>query len=262
VRRVAWAILLTALAAGRPARAQAEHPEQVYRVVLAVDVPVIVVSTLGGLVPYALASRLIQPSCPCDAQAVNAFDRGTIGNHSDVADWVSTATVAVAIAAPPLANWFALRSHRVWLDDAIVFGESLSVTGALVTLAKYTVQRPIPRAYSDPAVAASFSSYRSFYSGHTSFAFGALSTAAVTINLRYGLTWQPWAVTVVLGGSVAAERVLAGYHFPTDVLVGAAAGITVGTIVPLLHARTHRIGISTFRPAAGTGAGITVAGTF
>lgn len=253
---------MTALGAPGVARGQTDDPEAVYRVSLAVDLPIIAASTAAAVVPYALASRLIQPSCPCAASSVNGFDRGAIGNHSDVADWISTATVAATLGVPPLVDWFAVRSRRVWLDDAIVFAQTLSVNGAFVTLAKYTVQRPIPRAYTDPEVAAARSSYRSFYSGHTSFAFAALSAASVTANLRYGVTWEPWAVTVLVGASVAVERVVAGYHFPSDVLVGAAAGAVAGTAVPLLHARAPGLRVSMFRPPLGTGSGIDVAGMF
>ncbi len=260
VRSALWVGAMFAVLSGAPRPARAEDPAAVYQVNLPLDLAVIGAGALGGIIPYALASDLIHPSCPCSASSVNAFDRGAIGNHSDAADWVSTATVGLTIAVPPVADWLAVRRGRVWLDDMVVFAEALSVNGALVTLAKYTVQRPIPRAYSDPAVAATVRSYRSFYSGHASFAFAALSTAAVTVNLRYGLTWEPWALTVLIGGSVAVERVVAGYHFPSDVLVGAAAGALVGAGVPLLHARRWRVRVSGFRPEVGTGAGITFAG--
>jgi membrane-associated phospholipid phosphatase len=261
VRRVAWVVLAMALGAPRGAHAQTEDPQAVYRVVLSVDVPIIALTTVGSLIPFALASHLIAPSCPCAASAVNGFDRGTIGNHSDAADWASTVIVAAAMGVPPLVDWFALRSRRIWLDDAIVFAETLSINGAFVTAAKYATQRPIPRAYTDPDVAARPSSYRSFYSGHTSFAFAALSAASVTVNLRYGVIWEPWAATLLVGSTVAVQRVVSGYHFPTDVLVGAGAGLVVGTAVPLLHARAPDLHVSIYQPPGG-GPGIALAGAF
>ncbi|HEY4394722.1 MAG TPA: phosphatase PAP2 family protein [Polyangia bacterium] len=136
------------------------------------------------------------------------------------------------------------------------------MNGALNTTVKYAVQRPIPRAYSDPVAAANPDSYRSFYSGHTSLAFAALSTTSVTLNARYGLTWQPWVATVAIGVSVAIERVLAGYHFYTDVLVGAAAGAAVGIAVPLVHLRARELRLSALRPAGGQGAGVELSGAF
>ena len=40
-----------------------------------------------------------------------------------------------------------------------------------------------------------------------------------------------------VGTSVGIERVAAGRHFPTDVLVGVVAGTAVGVLVPYYHRR-------------------------
>ena len=45
-----------------------------------------------------------------------------------------------------------------------------------------------------------------------------------------------FASSYAVAGTVAVLRVVAGRHFWTDVLVGSAVGITIGTLVPLLHA--------------------------
>jgi membrane-associated phospholipid phosphatase len=44
-------------------------------------------------------------------------------------------------------------------------------------------------------------------------------------------------LTAAVGGTVAAERVLAGHHFYSDVAVGALAGFAVGALVLFLHER-------------------------
>ncbi len=268
VRRARWpgvAALLAGVALALPgaeaAPPPAPEPASVYDVSLPVDGAVILAGAVGSLLPYALTSHLIEASCPCPASSVNSFDRGVIGNASDGADLASSVTLALAFGAPPVADWLALRNRHIWLEDAVVFAEAISVNGAFVTLAKYAVQRPIPRVYSDWAAARDASNYRSFYSGHTSSAFAALSTAAVTINARYGVTWQPWIATLVIGGSVAVERVLAGYHFYTDVLVGAAAGMVVGTGIAVLHLRAPRVRVSVFQPFGSVGAGIAFGGS-
>src|SRR5579871_56238 len=262
VRRARVSVVVALLVAAS-ARAQADprpdDPAAIFNVSLPIDGAIIAVSAAGIIVPYALTSRLIHPSCPCSAASVNSFDRGVIGNASDAADWVSNVTVGLAIVAPPVADWLALRRPRPFLDDLVVFTESLTVNGALVTMVKYIVQRPIPRVYSDPALVDDPHSYRSFYSGHTSLAMAALSTTSVVLDVRYGLTWEPWAVTALIGASVGAERVWAGYHFYTDVLVGAAAGTLVGTLVAVAHLRAPRLRVSAFRTETG-GAGIVLGG--
>jgi hypothetical protein len=171
----------------------------------AIDGAIIAVTDAGTLMPYAVSSHIITPNCPCDPRSVNAIDRTVIGYASNAADWLSTATVAATIIGLPLADWLALRDVKPWLEDVVVFTEAISINGALVTAAKFTVQRPVPRVYSGAAAANDPGNYRSFYSGHTSLAFTALSTASVTVNRRYGLTWQPWVATAIVGASVAVR---------------------------------------------------------
>ena len=78
----------------------------------------------------------------------------------------------------------------------------------------------------------------SFISGHVGV------TAALTTSM-FSTFWRrepdgaiPW---VVLGTGTAATavvatgRVLSGDHFPTDVLLGAALGGSMGFLIPALH---------------------------
>jgi membrane-associated phospholipid phosphatase len=119
----------------------------------------------------------------------------------------------------------------------------MAVNGLLLTAAKFITQRPLPRTYAgDPSLINRPEGYRSFYSGHTSNVFAALSATAMTIRLRYGEKTWPWVVTAVLGSSVAVERVADGRHFPTDVMAGAVMGTAVGIVVPWLHSRSKSSG--------------------
>ncbi len=255
------ALVVVAALAVAPARAAPDAPPaapsapvSVYRIDVAWDTSIGVVAAAGILVPYALTDTLIHPHCPCASSDVPSFDRWAIGYTSDTADTISTVTAGVAIAAPVVLDLLDVGASTPFLEDSAVLAEALLVNGALVSAAKYSAQRPIPRVYSPalPAVVNSPSDYRSFYSGHTSTTFAALTAASMTWTLRHGDAWWPWVVTGVVGTSVAVERVLAGRHFPSDVVVGAAAGTLVGLAVPWLHAR-GRLGPGTVElaPVAG-----------
>jgi len=215
-------------------------------------------AALGIALPYAFSASLITPRCPCDPNEVNSFDRRAIGNSSDAADVISTVSAALAIAGPPVLDFLDVGSTPAFLEDMTVFAEALAINGALATLAKYITQRPLPRVYAQqaPDLINSPSGYRSFYSGHAANTFAALSVAAMTWGLRHGHSVWPWVITVLLGTSVALERVLAGYHFPTDVIAGAAMGTAVGVAVPWLHARRQSdVGTLALQPRS-DGAGI------
>ena len=253
------AFAAAAIAAASPPAAAAERRAEVFHVDPVVDGAVIAVAGLGNLVPWLLEDRIIDLRCPCDSAEVNRLDRWAIGLHSDAAAHASDATLYLALLAPPLADWAVLRTSRALLQDLTVFAETLAVSGALTTLAKYTIQRPIPRAYEgQPAYLREPGSYRAFWSGHTSTTVAALTDAAWTIRLRYGERRWPWLVVAVAGASVGVERVWGGHHFPTDVVVGFVAGAAVGTAVPLLHARRGpaRLALAPF------GRGVALVGRF
>ena len=226
------------LAVSAPAAAVEAGPVSVYRVNPAVDVPVIVASALAIVLPTVFASDLIHPRCPCDPGEVNALDRHVIGNSSRFMDTASDVTEAVAVIAPLLLDAADVGLGQVFLEDATVYAEALAVDGALTTLTKYATRRPRPLAYSgDPAEIRSTDGYLSFYSGHTSLVTGAMTVTAVTLQKRHGQRVWPWIMAAAVGAVVAVQRVAAGQHFYTDVVVGFAAGAATGVAVPLLHAR-------------------------
>lgn len=233
---------------------EAASGSSVYRIAPWVDGPIIGATALGVALPYALSERLITRRCPCDPGEVNAFDRGAIGNENAFLDGLSDATAGVAIGAPLALDLLDLGASPAFVEDAVVFAEVMSVSGAAVTLAKYTSQRPLPRVYAgqDPELASRPGGYRSFYSGHVSSTVAALSMASMTLHYRYGTGAWPWLVTAGVGASVALERVAAGRHFPTDVILGAAAGSAIGILVPWLHRRQPEVGLS-LRPVPSGG---------
>lgn len=227
----------------------------VYQLRLGVDAPVIAASALAITVPTLLASEIIHRRCPCDPSEINGLDRGAVGNHSAFADVTSDVTAVLAMAGPPFLDLLDLGAGEAFYADAAVFAETLLVNGALVEIAKYAVQRPLPRTYAgDPSLINSAGGYRSFYSGHASTVFAALTASAMTLRFRYGEHIWPWAIAGVVGTSVGVERVAAGRHFPTDVIVGAAVGTAVGVLVPWLHKRASPVALV----AAGPGLAVRV----
>ena len=218
--------------------AQSGPATSVYRISFAVDVPVTAGAFLASGLAYAYSAQLIHPRCPCNRDKVNGFDRPAIGNSSALAGTMSDITVIAALLVPLVFDAVDLGLHRPFFEDAVVFAETIAVNVGLAATVKFIVQRPLPLTYAgDPDLLNSPGGYRSFYSEHTSLTFAALSAASMTIRLRYGEQVWPWIVTGLVGSSVAIERVAAGRHFPTDVIVGAVVGTATGIGVPWLHAR-------------------------
>ena len=191
------------------------------------DSLILSLAAAGTVLPYAFASKLITPRCPCSPSEVNSFDRPIIGNDSRAADLTSHATVALAVGLFPALHWN--------VPDLVVYLEAVMVSGAVVALVKHSFPRPLPKTYTGQLVNES-EGYRSFYSGHTSTAVSALSAAATIRELRGEGRWWDWALVAGGGVLVSTQRILAGTHFYTDCLVGMGAGAALGAMVPWLRA--------------------------
>jgi len=244
-RTAAW--LALGLLLWVPAGSRADAGEGPYAVKLAIDVPVAGAAAVAWLVPPLFVKDLVTPSCPCAKSDVNAFDRGVAGRKDDTVALVSDIGIVLLVAAP-----FALDALDVhardepvtsFLRDTLVVGEAILVSGAFDTGFKLAVARPRPFLYGRPAtdpLVRDAGNYVSFYSGHASIAFAAGMSYAETFALRHPDSPYRWLVYLgagTAGAGIATLRVLAGRHFPSDVLVGAAAGSAVGLLVPFLHAR-------------------------
>jgi membrane-associated phospholipid phosphatase len=234
-------LLVGAALPSAPPESSAFEPDQeqsksVYRISSPVDPLLISAGAAAAIVPYTLTSQWVAKRCPCEKTEVNRLDRSVIGNDDHAALVLSSVGLGVIVGALPLLDALELGLSRPLLEDVTVYVESLALNLGAVGLVKHIVQRPEPITYQggSPRVAAG---YLSFYSAHTATAFSALATTAITIAKRYRSTVWPWIAMVVLGGAVGYGTVVAGAHFYTDVLVGAAAGTAIGTAVPLLHSR-------------------------
>jgi undecaprenyl-diphosphatase len=216
----------------------APGPRDVYALRPAADAAVLGASALAWGIPYVRESQLVDERCPCPRSDVPGFDRIALDRSSGRAAGASDWTLGLAIAAPAAADALLLGWGPALRHDLVVYAETLAVASAITQLAKVTAQRPRPRTYAgEEHYVRRAEGYLSFVSGHTSLTFAALSAASMTARYRYGERVWPWVVTGVVGTSVAVERVLAGEHFPSDVVAAAAVGIGAGIVVPLLHGR-------------------------
>src|SRR5262249_24851648 len=121
------------------------EPLSVYKIHPWIDGSVILgTNLLSGVLYFGVRPT---PTCPCDRNSVNSFDRKAIDNNNDVADLTATTLTLGSAIIPLRLNLAVLGPTRVALEDTTVFAEALSVSGALVSIAKASVTRPYPRTY-------------------------------------------------------------------------------------------------------------------
>jgi len=139
-------------------------------------------------------------------------------------------------AAAGLDGWLSEEpvAQRVGLMSQVIFTD-LIVTD--VMKAAFARPRPYTR---DPAQSERShhpDAARSFPSGHASAtaaaSFGAARVAHMSGNARPEVVYPVAGALTLAAGSL---RVAAGVHYPSDVLAGAAAGTTIGLVIPSLHA--------------------------
>lgn len=178
-------------------------------------------------------------------QQVNWFDRAAAGNYSKPWQGIGNVLVVATILYPPLVL-VGDQGLKNGLIDSVVLLEAVGGASAMQVITSYAVTRPRPRVYSDAAPLdekTDANATRSFFSGHVSDTLAAGVAGAVTYR-RLGRIKMSW---LVLGGSLlgtsflGVSRVLAGSHFPSDVLVGAGVGAAFGLLAPTIHGLPMRL---------------------
>ena len=193
-----------------------------------------------------------------DPASINVFDRGTTqnwsptwGHRSDQFRMVVMGGAALYLGGEGLRAAFDGRA-----DDALtlgaLLGEAALLTAGATYLTKVMVGRRRPFLYNGElsveeryqiASSGGDNPTMSFFSGHSSAAFAAATFASSVFQDIHGTSaWsnQVWGSTLSLAGLTAYGRVKAGVHFPTDVIVGALVGGSIGYLVPRLHHRDER----------------------
>jgi len=216
--------------------------ESPYELDPAFDVPAFL---LGGAAMTPAFLEVDPPAClpNCSAAGINAFDRGALGLYSPTARQAADVAV-LSLAAMPLVLDLVDSGGDGWLTDAVLFGQTLVLTQGSTQLVKLATRRNAPFVYDDDVPLdvrlEDRDGSRSFWSGHAATAFAAATFYSVTFWKRHPRS--PWRWFVIgaggaLASSVALLKLHAGYHYPSDLLAGAAAGIGTGLFVPIVHFR-------------------------
>jgi len=170
---------------------------------------------------------------------INAFDRPATANYNPTHATISDVLLGAAVLSPfALLSSDKLTGNR--LEAGAVIAESYLVTAAMVGASKVVFQRKRPYAY-NPAVHMQVRQGRdaqmSFFSGHTALAFnGAVLTAKMYSDVHGSKnSGFVYGGAVAVAATVGYLRVLAGRHFPSDVLVGAVIGTASAVVISEVH---------------------------
>lgn len=212
--------------------------------------PFLLWAALVQLRPVILKTHCDSNRSSCVAQNVLPIDRPGLGIENGPADgysyWTQNASGVLAVVTPlvwhgGLSVLGKVTPQTALLSagtDLLLFAQTWGWNGTLTETVRLIAQRARPFVYGDPIRARDPQNYVSFYSGHTSFAASACTCLLLILLSRgvpaslllfFGLTSECLVI------STAAFRVLAGRHFLSDVLAGAAMGTLVAIAIAVWH---------------------------
>ena len=242
------------------------HAQSPYRTSWELDGPIAASAGLLGIGALVVADNpdpLTQSEIAMlSPEGINAFDRGAIGNYSEGAGTASDLVVYATIAAPLVL----LTQDRVgndWQTYLSMYAETMALTGFAAQVVKGIAPRTRPFVYNPDAPLEpklERDARKSFYSSHSAFAFASAVFLSVTYQEYFpssSLHGFVWAGSLLLASTVGSLRYVAGAHFPTDILVGAAIGSAVGYVIPLLH-RVETGDLSVFPAFHGQSTGLLI----
>jgi membrane-associated phospholipid phosphatase len=258
-----------------PVPTQTESPKPArpaYQLYFEVDGPLLTISAVfaigrsirGGLAPAFCApvkGSVMEQSTECDPATLNWLDRQVAGRYHP--GWSTWSDIGVySLEALAAAGIVIDEGVRAGLNDLVVVAEATLTSNAAAGISTASTGRPRPYMYGTEAplaVRESGDGGLSYFSSHTATAFGLMTSTFVTLHRLHPDDRWPWFVLAggsVAAGFVGATRILAGQHFPTDVLAGAAVGVAFGLLVPALHRAPARLEVAPLAMTAGGGLSI------
>ncbi len=243
VRRAATIVTLAVLLAAAPVTAHAAPPFP-YNLRTGREATLAATGT-GLLLTSLILAHDNTPLTPSELAALDrdglpSLDRAATNHWSPRAAKLSDRLVT-SLTIAPLAVAAVGPGRERGGRVALMYAETMLLSGGATALFKHTVQRPRPFTYNDdpridPALRLSGMGRRSFPSGHAAQSFAAMVFLA-TVHGKLQPRGEGWVWAGCLGAAATVGwlRYEAGYHFPTDVLAGAAIGATAGWLVPHLH---------------------------
>ncbi len=182
-----------------------------------------------------------------DADVRNALVWDNVNVPRRISDITATSLpiLGVAVNVIPIIADGATTAEI--MDVALPIAGSLAINQTLTQIAKLAAARTRPGVYFAPTQGVwDAEDHVSFFSGHTSFAFAAATSAGMVARQR-GSRYETaiWASGLTLASLVGYMRIAGDKHYFSDVLVGAAVGSATGLLVPILMEHDTRSTTST-----------------
>jgi F0F1-type ATP synthase assembly protein I len=220
------------------------YSQSPYKLSPSKEIPLIGTGLVLGGVSYFSDERIsaftIEQISGLSKSSINRLDRSSIYNYSLSLNEASDVLVGISIGIPSLL----LIDNDIrndWQTISTIYFETALFATFIPRIVKISSERTRPFVYNPNAPVNKKlepDARHSFFSGHTTWAFAS----AVFLSTVYGeyfpeSPWRNyiWTGSLLMAGTIGYLRYEAGYHFPTDIIAGAAVGTVIGYIIPVIH---------------------------
>jgi membrane-associated phospholipid phosphatase len=238
-----------------------------------IDVPILAV---GAVFAFARRTKSEPAFCApaCDRVGLNSLDKLTAGYYS--ARW-SRASDYLLWGLGAGAGGLLLADEGILaaLNDGVVLVEATLGASSVASIMTLAAGRPRPFLYGDPMkpegyaapenIRNSGNASLSFLSGHTTQAFAIATSFYVAQRRLHPNSRRPVILLgagLTIASAVGVARVMAGYHFITDVVGGAIVGSSLGVLIGSVHGSPVQIVPVVKDTPTGRAAGLGIQGTF
>jgi membrane-associated phospholipid phosphatase len=234
-------IIISFLAYGQKENSLSKSP---YEVNLKKDLPILGLG-IGLKLTGEILKRNVSPLSPqqilsLNTGSLNALDRTATSNYSRTARDFSDVFQYSSYGFSFLLLLDKKR-RKDYLSIGTMAFEVWSINSGLTNITKSLVKRPRPFLF-NPDVSLDDKTLNtgrlSFFSGHTSkVASMSFLTAQLFSDYYPDSKWKPvvWTAAFVLPATTGFLRYKGGKHYPTDIVIGLAAGAVIGLTIPRIH---------------------------
>jgi hypothetical protein len=165
-----------------------------------------------------------------DANNINSFDRWATSSYNPDLDNASDFTLLAGVLIPIFVSFD--KNDTKFAEDMIIYGEILALQAGISQWSKVLAKRERPYMYNEDVSEQKKlekDGRFSFFSMHTSTAFSAATYGSYLYEKKGGDNPTLfWAANLTIASVTAGLRIASGEHFPTDVIVGALVGSSIG----------------------------------
>jgi len=218
--------------------------QEVYKLKAASDIPIIAIGTGWSLYAftkiYSKDKSSEEKIFSLNKNNIPSFDRRGADVYHPKANEIGDPLFYGSMPLPVLLM-LDKEVRKDGLKIAILYLESMSVTGLLYTGSVYFSDRYRPYAY-NPNVPMSErtrgGAKNSFFAGHVALVGTSTFFIAKVLNDYHPdskVKWLPFTLAGLATGTTAIMRYRAGEHFLSDIVIGTVVGVLTGILVPHVH---------------------------